>query len=287
MRARIKWVIALASCLLCHGVVLADVFKTMEPVAKSAAAILGSRAQSAGERILVVNGIPMRGEVSHVRAHPLRVMNKMLEARTEAVRTSETNTDSEQSGVDETSGVYALLDGPRVIEGPGWAMLFDIDIAAGLGLRGEEASGIDSYVTLALGGDDDRSSTVWDIKFESPKDFLDLLRSERGDVGGEELPGIARFPGSRRAMTFSEFSRGSESHMVVYTGRGTPGARAKHYADQFIREGFKLDREDTSDQSEILLLLSNGGAEVTVFIRKSSESPGKILDILQIRLLLG
>jgi hypothetical protein len=140
---------------------------------------------------------------------------------------------------------------------------------------------------LALEREPGRASDVWTLHFDTTFNPLGLVGLAGGDAPGIDLPGMARYPGSRRLFSLAELSQAAEAHVLVYEGGGSVGDHLQYYEALFQQLGLRALRGVAAAEREpgrAVRAYSGKGQEITLFITAEATRPGRVLDVIEARL---
>jgi hypothetical protein len=193
-----------------------------------------------------------------------------------------------ENGLDLT---YAFRR-PFRYEGEGWGLFgrltagplepFETILNPLVAGKGLGPSGAGAFAVLALRAPGQFETDVWTIRFDEDFDPLAFVGPREGDVDGEDIPGIERYPGSRRIMRISESSVAGVSHGVAYAGGGTIDQHLRHFHAVFRRMGLRPSRP-LGGSNGVVMRYSGNGLEVSAFIEGSGGPSAEIVDLIQVR----
>jgi len=268
----------------------ADVYLRVEIQVSSLLDFLRLDGRLGGKRLLEVNGNRLYSQLSTSSQTPQEILDT-LDARAGleyAAMEIPVDREALENGLDLTFHFRR----PFRYEGEGWGVfgrltagpLEPLDsilgpLAKGRGLG---PSGAGGFVLLALRAPEQRETDVWTIRFDERFDPLAFAGPRDADVAGGDIPGIQRFPGSRRIMRLSESSVAGVTHGVAYAGGGSIGQHLRHFDGVFRRMGLRPGPPVGGPDGTLTRYLGKG-LEVSVFIDGSAGFSSEIIDLIQVR----
>lgn len=252
----------------------ADVFQQrLMPAFDGLVAALGGSAGTARQRDLIVNGVPIRADLTYTARPYDESLLRIARARAD-------NYLARFRDMPSPSQLDILLRQPRYMSGAGWAALVDLHLyAIGAGASGPADA---PRVSLAMQHQGPTKSVIWELQFRSVSDLLRLVRPPEPGPGSSHPLADSGFPGSAVAFSLSEYAADHEWHLITFAGKGNPLEHAKHYSAQLQSQGFVEDRTDRPSVSSRYIQLSVAGAEAAI---SSSLVPGgTVYDVVQINL---
>jgi hypothetical protein len=258
----------------------ADLADSLLPVFRA----LESSPLPGGNRVFLVNGNRMLAQRSRTASDPRSVLDRVLyELEADDARRAEAGELQDLVGFDrpfrkdgESWGIVGRLAGPGPVIGEEGVLTH---LAAGEGL-GPAARG--GFVVFATARGPRGGSDLWTLRFDEDFDPMRFVAHPEDDVDGGDLPGIERFPGTRRVMSFSELSSFGNRHAVAYEGRGSTRARERHFTDSLAAEGYALANRK-SEPGFSMLEFSGPGGDLTVFCIRPAPSHPDAIDLIQIQ----
>lgn len=289
LRSRGLWTAALALALVAVPA-RAEVWQRTPLGGAALGPILHALAGAGSERTVVMNGVVLRCELA---ASPLPVA--ALLDRVQALAELEVAGDAEQPGeasdVERAQRAVARsLRRPFRAEGEGWGAVGRLvggslegaaSVLPSLAESGVLGPGGDGgFLVLALDGGD--HTRVWTARFDEDFAPLELVGSGRGDVPGGDVPGLVRFPGTRRALTLSEWGGGDRpSHAAGYLGPGSVKQHVRHWETALARLGLPTRARRTPDGA--LLYASGPAREIAIWVTRPASGREAVLDWVQVR----
>lgn len=268
----------------------ADVVQRFGMQLASLADFLALDARPGGQRLIRINGQVMYSELSSSSRTPAEILDE-LEARAQ-IEYAALDLEPTTEAIREGRELTYLFRRPFRTQGDGWGAFGRLTagpltsaasligpLASGGGL-GESAAG--GFVVLALREAEAEESDVWTLRFERGFDPLAFAVPTDRDVPGDDLPGIERFPGSRRALRLTESASTGVTHVVAYEGAGSVDGHAHHYASALVAAGLRLTNTSRRD-ARALLQFSGAGVLVDVFLSRADGSGAPVLDLIQMR----
>lgn len=243
------------------------------------------------ERYVVLNGNLLRTRLGHTSLRPNALVRQLQNlAQREAQSIAETPASARPTGASDPKGDYtrstaALFRAGHPFEGDGWASYVHLDpaIAADptvLISLPEDPSSELGFIATATRGQSDISD-VWITYLDDAVSLLTLFPAEDEDAAGGDVPGLPRYPGSRRSMTFSEFSDSGEVHQVSYLGSGGVREHLEHYNRALRKTGLDAAILGDGDSDRGMIQASGEGREVSIFVTRAEGDSA--LDVIQVR----
>ncbi len=273
----------------------AEIYRVLPTQASALTQFLHRETRPGSERLVFLNGNLLRCQLGSTHLRPRELLDRL-----QAFADSEVDARKarEQSDLEpHRIAVSAALRRPFRMEGAGWGAFGQLvggsldDLTPLLphlvatGRFGPTDTG--GYLALAFGGDGSSTTDVWTIRFDADFDWLSLLEGSENDVPGGDVPGLPRFPGSRRVLTLSEFSDAGEAHAVGYEAGGSIDDHVRHYARALEKIGLKPLPERPANGHDALVQASSPDRDVTVFVSRPSPERDSILDLIQVRVKRG
>jgi len=254
-RLRRPWLLALL--LLWPLGAGAEVYQVLGREMVSLANLLGLVVQPGGERRLVLNGQPLRAQLSHTDTPPEQFFQRLLARRA------------------ATPGEHplALLGEPLHLRGEGWQLLAAVDL-----LDEPRDNAARDFLVIALPTPTAGRHAVWSLDFQRPGGFRALLRaSGAAQVPGPNLRELPLPGGSRRIFSLSQRDQHGDTHLLGYRSRGSVTAVADHFRRALDGSVATL----AEDGAAVVLHARRGRQQIN--LRISAPSPGEVLSILQIQ----
>jgi hypothetical protein len=242
------------------------------------------------ERVVVHNGQVLRTRYGRARVSSRELFDRL--GAYAAARLAGPIPEGREAAERRDAELARLASQPYRYEGEGWGgfvQLFDVDpggappdlaaLARGEALGAAGASGFVAVAFDAPGG-----AHVY-VTYLDPEvrllDYLGAGEAAGADAPGGDVPGIPRFPGSRRTLALSEYADGSEVHQVGYAGSGSVRSHVRHYTRALERAGLRAAPAITTAEREATLHFDAPGREVSLYVRR--DPAGGTVDFLQIR----
>ena len=269
----------------------ADVYQ--EQGAKAMGGLMGllsSATQPGKDRYLVMNGTVLTARLGSTSLTPDALADKLAAAYDRAAQATVL---PEPVSVEEQFQLARsrALRRPFMHKAGDWAAfgrffggdVTDLASVPELSLSGKlgEDGG---FLAMAMRGEGADTTNVWIMDFDrdfEPLKFLGLEKSD-GDVAGADIPGFERFPGSKRAMTLSEFSDAATVHTLTYRGPGSVQAHVAHYERVLKSLGLEGPPPTWRGNDEGMLHYGSDTRQVSVFVSRAVSGNG-ILDVIQVR----
>ena len=268
--------------------VRAEIYREVRTLASGVAQAIADRIDPKPDRYFVMNGNVIRAQLGSTDLLPheftASVQNGFPGSPADMTFL---NANAEEA----LSRLSSTLRAPRRFDGAGWSALVQIfggvpgaveDASATFrrtGALGPEAAG--GFLLLATRTERAPATDVWLLHFD--EDFRPLEYTVEGDreAAGGDIPGVERYPGSRRTLTLSEISPTGRVHNVTYLGGGSVDDHVRHYRDVFTRMGLH-EAPSTTHREGVVLRFRDAEREATVFVARAPVSGDGVQDLIQI-----
>ena len=166
---------------------------------------------------------------------------------------------------EERAVIVAALEQPFRYRAGIWDIYARIPVAAlapNSTLGGLPAS--DGFIYMAELSPE-TSQGYWEIRFGENFHLGAILSDHKGDAPGYDPP-VARFPGTRRTLTYDERANNWQSSSWSFEGRGQVAKQSAHYVRHYEQLGFVRKAIGASDAREVMVQLARGNEQAVVYV---------------------